>query len=160
MYLDYILFLFDCVDYKPPFKTGGYWNSFQDMLVESSHTRNWLLIRLEIPISNSKLGIWICSQTKIYLNSQYEFYDVLTLACKTICPDLHILWITTKYNYILGTQYKITGSATSWVTLHYPKIEWNLTSGKLGDKNITHSCNRQINIVLYSLNNFKLVNLM
>ena len=43
-------------------------------LIKSSH--KWT--RMLFIISNPKLGIWLCSQPRIDLNSQSNFYDVLT----------------------------------------------------------------------------------
>ena len=42
-------------------------------------------------ISNSKLGIWFCSQIRIYLNSQSNFYDVLTRPYKYLSNTLSTL---------------------------------------------------------------------
>ena len=43
-------------------------------LIKSSH--KWA--RILFIILNSKLGIWLCSQPRIDLNSQSKFYDILT----------------------------------------------------------------------------------
>ena len=37
-------------------------------------------------ILNYTIGIWLCSQPRIYLNSQSKFYDVLTLEHTTTFP--------------------------------------------------------------------------
>ena len=36
--------------------------------------------------SHSKLGIWLCRQARIDLNSQSKFYDFITLDHKSTCP--------------------------------------------------------------------------
>ena len=46
-------------------------------------------------ISNSKLGIWLCSQPIIDLNSQSNFYDVLTRPYKYLSNNLSTLSTTT-----------------------------------------------------------------
>ena len=73
-------------------KTRGCWN-----MLESSLDRipliglSQILARILFIISNSKLGIWICSQSTIYLNSQSNFYDVLTLYHTILFPETNIL---------------------------------------------------------------------
>ena len=57
-------------------------------LIKSSH--KWT--RILFIISNSKLGIWLFSQPRIYLNSQSNFYGVLTI----------------PYRYLSNTLYKTT----------------------------------------------------
>ena len=52
-------------------------------LIKSSHKCTQILFI----ILNSKIGIWICSQTRIDLNSQSNFYDVLTLDHTRPCPN-------------------------------------------------------------------------
>ena len=42
-------------------------------------------------LSNSKLGIWLCSQPRIDLNSQSNFYDVLTRPYKYLSNTLSTL---------------------------------------------------------------------
>ena len=52
-------------------------------------------------ISNSKLGIWLCSQPRIYLNSKSNFYDVLTRPYKYLYNTLSTLYTRTtcaQYN--------------------------------------------------------------
>ena len=66
-------------------------------LIKLSH--KWT--RILFIIYYSKLGIWICSQPRIYLNSQSKFYDVITrlqkylynTLCKTKCTEnnLHLV---------------------------------------------------------------------
>ena len=81
-----------------------YWNPFHYSLVESSHTRTWILIWLGIPIPNPKFRILIFSHHKIYLSSKYGFYGVLTLGYRIPCYEIYLLLIPPKYNYILGTK--------------------------------------------------------
>ena len=86
MYSDYIFLLLVCDDFQLTLKTGGCWN-----LLESTPSRipliklihKWTQI-LSI-ISNSKLGIWICSQSRIDINSQSKFYNFITLDYTSTC---------------------------------------------------------------------------
>ena len=64
----------------------GIW--FRIPLIKSSH--KWT--RMLFIISNSKLGIWICSQPRIDLNSQSNFYDVLTRPYKYLSNTLSTLY--------------------------------------------------------------------
>ena len=78
-YLDYIYFLLVCGDYPLNSERGVCWNLLESTparipLIKSSH--KWT--RMLFIISNSKLGIWLCSQPRIDLNSQSKCYDVLT----------------------------------------------------------------------------------
>ena len=78
-YSDYISLLLVCGDCPLTSKRGVCWNLLESTparipLIHFSH--KWT--RMLFIISNSKLGIWICSQPRIDLNSQYNFYDVLT----------------------------------------------------------------------------------
>ena len=78
-YSDYISLLLVCGDCPLTSMTGGCWNLLESIpdripLIKSSQKWN----RVLFIILNSKLGIWLCSQPRIYLNSQYNFYDVLT----------------------------------------------------------------------------------
>ena len=78
-YSDSISLLLVCGDCPLTLKTGGFWNLLESTparipLIKPSHKWN----RMIFIISNSKLGIWICSQPRIDLNSQSNFYDVLT----------------------------------------------------------------------------------
>ena len=54
-------------------------------LIKSSH--KWT--RILFIISNYKLGIWICSQPRIDINSQSNFYDVLTRPYKYLSNTLY-----------------------------------------------------------------------
>ena len=79
-YLDYILILLVCGNFTLTSKTGGCWNLLESTLariplIKSSH--KWT--RILFINSYSKLGIWICSQPRIDLNSQSKFYYVITL---------------------------------------------------------------------------------
>ena len=72
-YLDYILIILVCGNCTLPSKTGGCWNLLESTLariplIKSSH--KWT--RILFIISNSKLGIWLCSQHRIYLNSKHN----------------------------------------------------------------------------------------
>ena len=100
-YSDYISLLLICGDCPLISKTGGCWNLLESTpdritLIKSSHKWTQMLFI----ISNYKLGIWICSQPRINLNSQSNFYHVLTrpykylsnTIYKTICTEenLHV----------------------------------------------------------------------
>ena len=89
-YLDYILIFLVCGDCPLTSKTGGCWNLLESTpagipLIKSSH--KWT--RMLFIISKSKLGIWICSQPRIDLNSQSNFYDVLTRPYKYLSNILY-----------------------------------------------------------------------
>ena len=56
-------------------------------LIDLSHKWNQILFI----ISNSKLGIWLCSQPRIDLNSQSNFYYVLTRPYKYLSNTLSTL---------------------------------------------------------------------
>ena len=78
-YSDYVSLLLVCGDCPLTSKTGGCWSLLKSTparipLIKSSHKWTQILFI----ISNSKLGIWLFSQPRIDLNSQYNFYDVLT----------------------------------------------------------------------------------
>ena len=65
----------------------NFWNMLESTparinLIESSH----IWTRIIFIISNSKLGIWLCSNPIIDLNSQSNLYDVLTLDHTRIFP--------------------------------------------------------------------------
>ena len=86
-YSDYILLLFVCVNCPLTSKTGVCWNLPESTparipLIKSSH--KWTQILSIIP--NYKIGIWLCIQPRIDLNSQSNFYDVLTLDHTSTCP--------------------------------------------------------------------------
>ena len=51
-------------------------------------------------ISNFKVGIWLCIQPRIDLNSQYNFYDVLTLYHTRIFPTQSTTLHTNNTFYI------------------------------------------------------------
>ena len=79
MYLDYILLLLVCGDYPLTSKRVVCWNILESTpdripLIKSFQKCN----RMLFIIYNYKLGIRICSQPRIDLNSQSNFYDVLT----------------------------------------------------------------------------------
>ena len=78
-YSDYISLLLVCGDCPLTSKTRGCWNLMESTpdrttLIKSNH--KWT--RMLFIISNSKLGIWLCSQPRIDLNSKSNFYYVLT----------------------------------------------------------------------------------
>ena len=82
-YSGYISLLIACGDYPLTSKRGVYWNLLESTpariaLIKLSH--KWT--RMLFIISNSKLGIRLCSQPRIDLNSKSNFYDVLTRPCK------------------------------------------------------------------------------
>ena len=90
---EYISLLLVCGDFPLTLKTGGCWNLLESTpatipLIKSIHKWTWILFI----ISNSKLGIWLCSQPRIDLNSQSKFYYV----------------ITRPYKYLSNTLYKTT----------------------------------------------------
>ena len=67
-------------------------------LIKSSHKWTQMLYI----ISNSKLWIWLCSQPRIDLNSQYKFYDVLTRPYKYLSNNLSTIYKRTTF-----TQYNL-----------------------------------------------------
>ena len=78
-YSDYISLLLVCGDYALTSKRGVFWNQLESTparipLIKLSHKWTQMLYI----ISSSKLGIWIYSQSRIDINSQSNFYDVLT----------------------------------------------------------------------------------
>ena len=82
-YSDYISLLLVFGDYPLTSKRGVCWNLLESTpdripLIKSSH--KWT--RMLFIISNSKLGIRLCSQPRINLNSKSKFYDVLTRTYK------------------------------------------------------------------------------
>ena len=87
----------------------GIW--FRIPLIKSSHK----LTRILFIISNSKLGIWLCSQPRIDLNSQSNFYDVLTRPYKYLSNTLSTL--STK-QHALKTIYMLV-SPYNWSALGY-----------------------------------------
>ena len=97
MYSDYISLLLLCVDCPLTLKTGGCWNMMESTpdripLIKSSH--KWT--QMPFIILNSKLGIWLCSQPIIDLNSQSNIYDVLTRPYKYLVQHtINTLYKTT-----------------------------------------------------------------
>ena len=94
-YSDYISLLLVCGDFPLTSKTRGFWNLLESTparipLIKLSH--KWT--QMIFIISNSKLGIWLCSHPRIDINSQSKIYDVLTRSCKylvqhTIKNNMH-----------------------------------------------------------------------
>ena len=77
-YSDYISLLIVCGDFPLTLNKGGYWILLESTparipLIKSSH--KWT--RMLFIISNFKIGIWICSQPIIDLNSLSNFNDVM-----------------------------------------------------------------------------------
>ena len=101
-YSDYISLLLVCGDCPLALKTGGCWNLLEPIsdripLIKLSH--KWT--RMLFIISNPKLRIWLCNQPRIYLNSQSNFYDVLTRPYKYLSntlPTLSTRTTCTQYN--------------------------------------------------------------
>ena len=60
-------------------------------LIKSSNKWTWIIFI----ISNSKPGIWLCSQPRIYVNSQYNLHHVIKLDHTRLCPNQ-------STNYTLG----------------------------------------------------------
>ena len=131
-YSDYISLLLLCGDCPLTLMTGECWNLLESTpatipLIKSSHKWN----RILFIISNTKLGIWICSQPIIDLNSQSNFYDVLTRPYKylsnTLCKQ-HAL----KTIYMLFSPLFPTNSIISIVTPypHPPLPQPKATSPK------------------------------
>ena len=56
-------------------------------LIESSQIWSQILVI----ITNSKLGILVCSHPTVDLTSQCNFYDDLILYHTSICSELHLL---------------------------------------------------------------------
>ena len=89
-YSDYISILLVCGDCPLTSKMGGCWN-----LLGSTPARIPLInpihkcTRILFIISNTKLGIWICSQPRIDLNSQSNFYDDLTIPYKDLSNTIY-----------------------------------------------------------------------
>ena len=76
-------------------------------LIKSSHKWNQMLFI----ISNSKLGIWLCSQPRININSKSNFYDVLTIPYKYLSNTLSTL--STK-QHALKTIYMLVSPKYGW----------------------------------------------
>ena len=96
-YSDYISLLLVCGDCPLTSKRGVWWNLLESTparipLIKSIHKWTWMISI----ISNSKLGIRICSQTRIDLSSQSNFYDVLTRPYKYLVQHtINTLYKTT-----------------------------------------------------------------
>ena len=96
-YSDYISLLLVCGDSPLTSKRGVCWNLLESTLdriplIKLSH--KWT--RMLFIISNSKLGIWICSQPRIDLNSQSRSYDFLTRPFKYLVQHtINTLYKTT-----------------------------------------------------------------
>ena len=96
-YLDYISLLLVCGDCSLTLKGGVCWNLLESTpdstpLIKWSHKWNEMLFI----ISNIKLGIWLCSQPIIDINSQSNFYDVLTRPYKYLVQNTINTLNTTK----------------------------------------------------------------
>ena len=97
-YSDYISLLLVCGDYPLTSKRGVCWNLLESTptripLIKSSH--KWT--RMLFIISNPKLGIRICSQPRIDLITQSNFYDVLTRPYKYLSHILSTLYTRTTF---------------------------------------------------------------
>ena len=82
------------------------WNlleSTPDMIPLIKFSHKWT--QMLFIISNYTLGIWICSQPRIDLNSQSNFYDVLTEPYKLDC----------EFRSILG-----------WLQIQIPSLEFEI----------------------------------
>ena len=95
--------------------------------IESSHKWTGIIFI----IYNYKLGMWICSHPTIDVNSQSNFYDVLTLYHRRLYPELHLILIpenlkTTYSEHILH----IVPSLHCCHRLHH--IETNIGVGTTG----------------------------
>ena len=104
-YLDYISLLLVCVDCPLTLKTVACRNILESTpakipLIKLSHKWNKILFIM----SNSKLGIWICSQPRKDLNSQSRFYDVLTIYHTRLCPTQYTKQHTWNTFYVLFHQ--------------------------------------------------------
>ena len=107
-YSGYISLLLVCGDCTLTSKTGGCSNMLESTpatipLIKSSHKWN----RILFIISNSKLGIWLCSQPRTDINSQSNFNDVLTRSYKYLFNTLHK---TTCTECNLNVSFTIYGS--------------------------------------------------
>ena len=102
-YSDYISLLLICGNCPLTLMAKGCWNLLESTpdripLIKSSH--KWA--RMLFIISNSKLGIWLCNQPRIDINSQSNFYDVLT----------------TPYKYLSNTRSKHSTKQHSLKTIY------------------------------------------
>ena len=106
-YSDYISLLLVCGDCPITPKTGGRWKLLESTramipLIKSSH--KWT--RIIFIISNSKLVIWICSQPRIDLNSQSNFYDALTRPYKYLSNTLYKTTFTERNLHLVSPGYE------------------------------------------------------
>ena len=96
-YSDYISLLLVCGDFQLNSKRGVCWNMLKSTpdkipLIKPRHKWTQMLLI----ISNSKLEIWLCIQPRIDLNSQSNFYDVLTRPYKYLVQHtINTLYKTT-----------------------------------------------------------------
>ena len=94
-----------CGDCSLTSKTRGRWN-----LLESTPARIPLIksnnkwTRMLFIISNYKLGIWICSQPRIYLNSQSNFYNDLNRPYKYLSRTLYKTTCTQDNLHVSSTR--------------------------------------------------------
>ena len=101
MYLYYILILLVSGYCPHTSKMGRCSNLLESTparipLIESSQKWNGLLFI----ISNSKLGIWICSQSRRDVNAQSNLYDVMTLYYTRLFPNQYTKLHTWNTLYI------------------------------------------------------------
>ena len=106
-YLDYVSPLLVCGYCSLTSKTGGFWNLLESSqsripLIELSH--KWT--QIIFIILNSKLGIEIWIQPKKDVNSESNFYDVITLDHTRLCSEINLLWSpenlqTTYFEHII-----------------------------------------------------------
>ena len=111
----------------------GIWSRIP--LIKSSHK----LTRILFIILNSKLGIWLCSQPRIDLNSQYNFYDILTrpykylsntlptISTRTTCTqhNLHVSF-TRCWNLIPDSLDQVESQIDSNTIYYFEFQTWNL----------------------------------
>ena len=106
-YSDYISLLLVCGDCPPTSKTGGCWNMLESTLARITLIKSsQKCTRMLFIISNSKLGIWICSQPRIDLNPKSNFNDVLTIPYKylvqhTIQNNRHGIQYTCQFHQVM-----------------------------------------------------------
>ena len=115
---DYILLLLVCGDCPLTLKAGGCWNLLGSTtsripLIKSSH--KWT--RMLFIISNPKIGIWLCIQPRIDLNSQSNFYYVLTRPYKYLS---NTLYKTTYTEHNLYVSFTIVERLVPWANLYRP----------------------------------------
>ena len=65
-------------------------------------------------ISNSKLGIWLCSQPRIDVNSHSNFNDIIIIYYTIICPELCLLWILANIKKIILVTHSTSSYFTGW----------------------------------------------